>query len=122
MSIDKKQGNLTINQQQDQNNSVNQIQHHDSYLFTSFLLLIFILVFWMLIYRKKREIKKEQELLKNSININDLNLIDDDYDRQTIEEAIAENDIEFLKEALKSPILSEDNKKLVREYFNNKSK
>jgi len=60
---------------------------------------------------------KEDRLLRNSINIDDLDLIDDSKDLETIKEAFKEGDLRFLKEVLKSPVVSKSNKEYVAQHL-----
>jgi len=53
--------------------------------------------------------------------LEDIVTIDDESDREAIEEAIKNKDEVFLRDALNSPVLSEKNKKLIKQYFKNKN-
>jgi len=104
-------------QQKELNDTIQTVEHHSSYLFPSIVILIFIIFISILIYKKR----KEYQLLKNSTRLEDIVTIDDESDREAIEEAIKNKDEVFLRDALNSPVLSEKNKKLIKQYFKNKN-
>jgi len=54
---------------------------------------------------------------RDTIKLNDIPSTNREQEREAIKEAIRTGDEEFLKAALNSPILCEENKDLIRNYF-----
>ncbi|MEO1942613.1 MAG: hypothetical protein ABGW77_06975 [Campylobacterales bacterium] len=57
---------------------------------------------------------------RDTIKLNDIPSTNREQEREAIKEAIRSGDEEFLKAALDSPILCEENKELIRNYFRKK--